>query len=960
MKKSRLCQIFGEILTIIALAGTPAYAQYHHVTDCTVCHFGLGGSAEASACGGSENLKMIREEIVTPESGTRQVVFTATDAYVRGAPDYDGICEICHTAEKVTYYRNDSLGAPHPEYQSGLGGPGSDCMVCHKHAPYEFGHEATIGTGCDPCHGQAGGSGTAFSHATHTAGTVPKGPATAMACNDCHDGNNYPLFGNDDAMEALAATTVCDGCHSQGGLYGGSETAKAEWTGGAYESDGVTLKAGKEDWCAHCHDDAPASINGRTAKNVTGDDVVFGYYVSGHGNYNTSCTGCHDPGLTHIDAYAKTYHAEECETDPSRSYRNGYRLVLAGGEPPLAVPRTEDYDTSHFALCYGCHREEVIVGGGNHTPGSGSSSIPYSTSPIQTYFAQLAEQGLGVMMWDDPPNNIHTEIHLDNWQSWDSDLREEIYDSATSCTSCHDPHSKAAYQNRATHSMTRGDLGIVYRREIMGWSAWPNSNGRGLPGGDLAGCQCCHNNYGPSYRYYFMLGTALAEGDSPAFFSELDQGYDITNPQNGNGGAYLGGSFATYDRNGTRIGLLIEDTDEGCTFPATNLNADQDVIDFWYVPTFNFAENSENHCLVEACGSANDYLTISVTATNTLLFSLREQGNLHSLESNTLNWTVDSVHHIRCTWGVYGMHMYLDRGMEVYGDNSGVDYLGGMNGASLPVDVFIGRRHDEQEPADGIIDDLKIYGYQYQKFSQPLSLFSRLGTLDEVQNPERGFGGNVLGDVNFFDEGDTPGPDNGPWRYSQHGYSVGIYDDQYFGVYKGVIRFPTSNLRVDQDTVDFWWGPMFSVASNTDARVLLYCSHSSDDWWGIRLYYDRLHFFIKESGQVHELYTLPIQNLWHDTSEDVRLGGWFHVVCSWGPEGMHIYINDHEAGYDPAYDGGTSYTGGLGTLPDWLMVGNTAEGADYYMDSMMDELRIYGYQETHFPKKPQKMKEHTF
>jgi hypothetical protein len=193
-----------------------------------------------------------------------------------------------------------------------------------------------------------------------------------------------------------------------------------------------------------------------------------------------------------------------------------------------------------------------------------------------------------------------------------------------------------------------------------------------------------------------------------------------------------------------------------------------------------------------------------------------------------------------------------------------------------------------------------------------------------------------------------------------HGYSVGIYDDQYLGSYKGVIRFPTSNLNVAKDTIDFWWAPMFSVASNTGSRVLFYCSYDSDNVWGIRLYLRRLHFIIKENGQTHELYTAPIDELWYDTSGDVRDGHWFHVVCCWGPDGMHIYINDREAIYHPDYDAGLDYEGGLGELPEWFLLGNNVAGGESHMDSMMDELRIYSYQETNFPQKPQKSKDHAF
>ena len=122
MKKLGLARVFLVILTMVAFSGTMVCAEIHHVADCTVCHYGLGGSSEASACGDSENLKMVREEIVTPNSGTKPVVFTG--AYVRGTVPYDGVCEVCHT--ETAYHRNDSSG-DHTHYA------GENCVSCHLH-----------------------------------------------------------------------------------------------------------------------------------------------------------------------------------------------------------------------------------------------------------------------------------------------------------------------------------------------------------------------------------------------------------------------------------------------------------------------------------------------------------------------------------------------------------------------------------------------------------------------------------------------------------------------------------------------------------------------------------------------------------------------------------------------------------------------------------------------------------
>jgi hypothetical protein len=43
-------------------------------------------------------------------------------------------------------------------------------------------------------------------------------------------------------------------------------------------------------------------------------------------------------------------------------------------------------------------------------------------------------------------------------------------------------------------------------------------------------------------------------------------------------------------------------------------------------------------------------------------------------------------------------------------------------------------------------------------------------------------------------------------------------------------------------------------------------------------------------------------------------------------------------------------------LPQWFEIGNTAPGAQYYMDSTMDELRIHVYQRPIFRRGPKKMR----
>ena len=64
-------------------------------------------------------------------------------------------------------------------------------------------------------------------------------PNPPMGCTNCHY-DDTPHHGNPYQfadMQDLANTTVCDGCHSQGGAYDGVAMGKANWESGVYTGD---------------------------------------------------------------------------------------------------------------------------------------------------------------------------------------------------------------------------------------------------------------------------------------------------------------------------------------------------------------------------------------------------------------------------------------------------------------------------------------------------------------------------------------------------------------------------------------------------------------------------------------------------------------------------------------------------------------------------------------------------
>lgn len=714
-------------------------------------------------------------------------------------------------------------------------------------------------------------------------------PAPPMGCTNCHY-DDTPHHGNPYQfadMQDLANTTVCDDCHSKNGAYDGVAMAKANWDTGVYTGDNLEdLQSGKEQWCVTCHDDAAPTINGITAKNVAGDNTVYGYFISGHGKYSVSCTVCHEPQRIHLDSYDRTYDATMPEDGP-RGYTQGYRLKEIGGQPPLDIPRTVNYDASQFALCYACHDEsQVLV--------SNFNNFVDLTGPTNYH----AEGGIGAHMY---------------WNSsfWDSD-RINGSDSRFSCPTCHNPHG-ISYQGRATFSMTREDMGIVHKREVLRVSGYMNSGEWENAGGDLT-CFGCHT-YGPTQEYYYQLGTPPPE--DPAFWTKLDSGSDVTIPTYGTGGAQLNGGFATYTLFGdTETGFLSDALDEACEFPTSNLRKDQDTIEFWYVPNFDFSTrtSTDQEYLFHSYYDATNWIKIQVQ-NKQIRFHLRNGGSLMSLNTTNLNWHQDEPHHIVCTYGpAQGMHIYLDKEEASYSTSSGLTHLGGMN--QLPPNFYIGNSYDGLYPALGIIDDFKIYGYQYQRFESDPFLFSKMGSALEVQSPVSGNGGIVTGNVNFLST-------------AQHLNSA-LFDISR----NGVVQFPTTNLNPTEDTIDFWYLPRFDPAGNADTtKHLFYCSKDATNFALIKFQNNKLRFRIQENGINHTLNT-PL--------EDGIV--WYHIVCTYGPDGMHIYINDKEANYSG--NDGLSYTGGLwdGVLPTYFQVGNRSAGTARYCDGYIDELRVYGYQ----------------
>jgi hypothetical protein len=454
------------VLTIVVFSGNVyPLGHFNHspqfttiggsVTDCSICHDFANGYYESPPSG--YNLRWVRRQIEYPTGTFHDVTFTTfsgtSGTLADGSPPYDGPCEVCHTT--TDYHRNNSTG-DHTHYV------GQDCTVCHLH----FLDDITD-------YFEPHFTGTQ-SHFTHW--DDPKGPRLGnTTCfydqqpGGCHNRGSFKKFGPDPG-QYLKDTTVCNNCHSGGGAYDGVGTlgtcsittanvcnedsdcptgetcvsdpnsvafgAKFNWEDGIYEPPAdpnawpSRLRAGKENWCAGCHDNGISVVNGIHAPNVMGDNINYGYNINGHGrnsNNYVGCLsplplGCHNALAIHIDSNARTYEVSGYSIPPVvvHPYKESYRLA-----DDMDIPRYLQYGSDAFKLCFNCHSYTEIFGA--------KSKFRNVTS----------EENVNL-------HDVHAGEAYRAWISWDSDWDgvncnnpshpPQCVDSVISCPACHNVH----------------------------------------------------------------------------------------------------------------------------------------------------------------------------------------------------------------------------------------------------------------------------------------------------------------------------------------------------------------------------------------------------------------------------------------------------------------------------------------------------------------------------------------
>jgi hypothetical protein len=363
---------------------------------------------------GTENLKLIGEQIVTPNSGTKTVVFTSltgTNSYADGNGTYDGVCEVCHT--NLDRHNNSSAGDHSHE-------AGNDCAICHDHNDgYSgAGAESAGGVACGGCHSAIydpmNTSTSSYHHQIDSdSADYAVGNKTCLICHVDHDifrpdlnsgvgsraanlrvdtstsvtqGNSGVLLDSD--YQSSGAGGVCLSCHV---------SAQSK---GYTQPDGSTQTPAlsKADY------DAATSAHNYDATSSFGDASTF----------KANCSKCHNDDIT------KSYQTGNGFGTHDSPYRT---IVDPAGVSGPSDPLEEDF-------CLKCHSTS-----GN--PNSGSNLDYYGVKAMSSTSLRVGD---AMGQTHTHPTASVSGVHdvIETGSNLGSGNRH------AECTDCHDVHATIA------------------------------------------------------------------------------------------------------------------------------------------------------------------------------------------------------------------------------------------------------------------------------------------------------------------------------------------------------------------------------------------------------------------------------------------------------------------------------------------------------------------------------------
>ena len=390
---------------------------------CTICH-----NSHMIEKG---NLCMLRSKIKTPRSGMKDVTFTSdesVDSFIHGAPNYDGMCEICHT--RTNYHRNNDSG-DHNHNNTTI------CTECHPH------NDGLAGGGCMGCHSEAKGPrrevvGEFDQTSHHVSGEVED--ADCVVCHDmgAHMGGTVRLKDPDaegniyNPANAAELENFCLRCHDGNGANGNMTPL----------NDGQTVPdVNNTLWANSAHNKIGYPANGGNPITCLGDGSTTGCHANGHGSANVKLL---NTGVT-IDQSCYNCHSEDA-SGPLITNN-----ALSGGsladdiEQAFSSVEKHDLGTSftigsntYTLRCTTCHNPHVVTGK-HWDVNQGKSPI---TRPNLSSNSTVNPRAMGTTLWGDEPGEKMADFggtyRIPNGDTFDG---AQLPDYVTFCQSCHSQSS---------------------------------------------------------------------------------------------------------------------------------------------------------------------------------------------------------------------------------------------------------------------------------------------------------------------------------------------------------------------------------------------------------------------------------------------------------------------------------------------------------------------------------------
>ena len=358
---------------------TPTTTLVHKGMTCVTCH--------DSHQTGSQNIYLIRDNIATPNSGTKTTVFTANASgsnYADGTASFNGVCEVCHTA--TDHYTNTAMGTTDVLHTLN---PTASCISCHQH---NKGFAAQ--TDCFDCH--------------NAITDKPIVPGTRRQIVD-NLGNGLGTGGDfkrtsHHVTGAIPNVSDCVKCHYMGDHKSGSVKLLDPDQGYSiiYTYDPAN-KSSVESFCLNCHDAngsngdvTPFSDNTAVPLINQAMWTVSSHKTDGTANANT-CLACHDNG------------------------HGSNKSTLIGPYTKIADATADPMDEEE-EFCLGCHGGTGVAAVKVHLSFSNNTNTATAFrkhDPTATYRKHLNEEKTGAAFGG---TNRHVE-----------------------CVDCHNPHGARAY-----------------------------------------------------------------------------------------------------------------------------------------------------------------------------------------------------------------------------------------------------------------------------------------------------------------------------------------------------------------------------------------------------------------------------------------------------------------------------------------------------------------------------------